>query len=339
MHPTACGPSHTTPSVQPVESVPSDDGQSRGPLDDSYGQSTLFSKRHHQSCTKLTPKRWRPTTTPRSGSCGSRRSRHSGHSRAIMTCSVTSTRATGSSITSRVRCTQPPDRPVPHSEHDSEACTTCRVGSLGVGPTTDAGKAVGTPLAWLVHLRLTALGSLGLVARHPGRWAARYTALQVLDPSPERNDHRLLLGNDPQQRRSARLPKVYFSVHLSVMSQLPPSCLPLSCPLFQLINSEQLLYRQRLSLLQPPCHNVAVLHTCNAGLSPMHLFGATTWREGCLTPARCSGHCHACSPNDERLAPHASWPSPPLRLADLRSIYNIQMTRDRRHFHPLMWPS
>ena len=43
-----------------------------------------------------------------------RRLRHRAHVRATKTCSTTSAGTIGISMTSRVRCTQPPDRPVPH---------------------------------------------------------------------------------------------------------------------------------------------------------------------------------------------------------------------------------
>ena len=82
--------------------------------------------------TGLTPSRCRPTATPCSGSWGSRRFRHNGHVRAMKTCSVTSTRAAGISMTSRVRCTQPPLRVVWHSGQDSGAWTTRLVGSIRV---------------------------------------------------------------------------------------------------------------------------------------------------------------------------------------------------------------
>ena len=77
--------------------------------------------------TRLVPNRCRPTATSRRGSWGSLRFRHSGHLRAMKTCSVTSAGHTGSSMTSRVRCTQPPLRVVWHSGQDSGAWTTCRV--------------------------------------------------------------------------------------------------------------------------------------------------------------------------------------------------------------------
>ena len=46
------------------------------------------------------------------------------------TCSVTSAGTTGSSMTSRVRCTQPPLRVVWHSGQDSGAWTTRPAGSI-----------------------------------------------------------------------------------------------------------------------------------------------------------------------------------------------------------------
>ena len=80
--------------------------------------------------TRLIPNRCRPTATSRRGSRGSLRFRHSGHLRAMKTCSVTSAGLTGSSMTSRVRYTQPPLRTVWHSEQNFGAWVTCAVGSI-----------------------------------------------------------------------------------------------------------------------------------------------------------------------------------------------------------------
>ena len=55
---------------------------------------------------------------------------HSGHVRAMKTCSVTWAGAAGSSMTSRVRCTQPPLSVVWHSGQNSGAWVTCAVGSI-----------------------------------------------------------------------------------------------------------------------------------------------------------------------------------------------------------------
>ena len=50
--------------------------------------------------------------------------------RAIKTCSVTWAGTAGMSMTSRVRCAQPPANPAPHSGQESRACSTRRVGVM-----------------------------------------------------------------------------------------------------------------------------------------------------------------------------------------------------------------
>ena len=62
------------------------------------------------------------------------------------------------------------------------------------------------------------------------------------------------------------------------------------------------------------CHDIMELSSTlvNPGpCNPSYLFGATTWREGCLTPARCRKRNDTFSPNDARRAPLAhltKWP-------------------------------
>ena len=79
------------------------------PLDDSYGQPSLLPQGHHQAY-QIDPQACWPRTTPCRASLGSRRRWHTAQMRATRACSVTSTGATGSSMTSRVRCTHPPFR-------------------------------------------------------------------------------------------------------------------------------------------------------------------------------------------------------------------------------------
>ena len=92
----------------------------------------------------------------------------------------------------------------------------------------------------------------------------------------------------------------------------PPRRLTAACPhLYLLLLSAHLPPPVSFVFPPPPCHNGTVLHTCNSGPSPSYLFGATTWREGRLTPARCRKYHDAFSPNGARRAPLAhltNWP-------------------------------
>ena len=115
--------------------------RSQIPLNCPYGQPPS-SRRVTIRLTRLTPRRCRPTANPRRGAWGSRRFRHSGHSRAMKTCSVTSAGATGISMTSRVRCTHPP----------GQGGVAFRAGLRSVlhpagGFRPPPGKAVGTPFS------------------------------------------------------------------------------------------------------------------------------------------------------------------------------------------------
>ena len=80
--------------------------------------------------TRLIPSRCRPIATPPNSTFGILRVRHTGQCLAVTTCSVTCTADTGISITSRVRCVHPPERPVPQSGQMSTACSRRSVGSM-----------------------------------------------------------------------------------------------------------------------------------------------------------------------------------------------------------------
>ena len=182
--------------------------------------------------TGLTPNRCRPTARPFRGSWGSRRFRHSGQIRAMKTCSVTSAGHTGSSMTSRVRCTQPPLRVVWHSGQDSGAWTTRPAGSI-----RGRAKPWGRFFARLLLLlrRLLAPGGR-FMPRHPGsRSAAGQPGLQALNPLAQFGNRALLPGDDPLLFRDnrqqslprtgyggfpARLLQVQFRFHCSFMPQL-----------------------------------------------------------------------------------------------------------------------
>ena len=159
--------------------------------------------------------------------------RHSAHIRATKTCSITSAGATGISMTSRVRCTQPPDRPVPHSGHDSGACITRRVGSA-----RRRAKPWRRRFRGPFCLRLTPLGGR-LITRHPRGRAPRVLrrVFQLIYPPPQRRDDRLLLsdgrlllGNDRQQSLPrtrygglpARAIQVRCSLHHSLNDTIAP---------------------------------------------------------------------------------------------------------------------
>ena len=88
------------------------------------------SRRVTNRLIRLIPKRCWPTTTPLSATLGTRRRSHTGQTRATKICSVTWTGTTGISMTSRVRCTHPPTRPVPHSGQAATACSTRWVGAI-----------------------------------------------------------------------------------------------------------------------------------------------------------------------------------------------------------------
>ena len=80
--------------------------------------------------TRLAPNRPRPMTLPPRSALGVRRRSHTGQTRVTKTCSVTSTGATGISMTSRVRWGHPPTNPVPHSGQASKACSIRWEGSV-----------------------------------------------------------------------------------------------------------------------------------------------------------------------------------------------------------------
>ena len=143
----------------------------------------------HYQAHQIDPKALTPHHQPFNGSRGSHRCPHRAHIRATKTCSITSAGANGSSITSRVRCSQPPARPVPHSGHDSTACITrC------VGPPS-AGRAKPLARRFRGFLPSDSPRLPGLLPRHPSRRAMRYPAFQLIDPPPKLYDHRLLLGD------------------------------------------------------------------------------------------------------------------------------------------------
>ena len=166
--------------------------------------------------TRLVPNRCRPTATSRRGSWGSLRFRHSGHLRAMKTCSVTSAGHTGSSMTSRVRCTQPPLRVVWHSGQDSGAWTTCRV-AFHPRP----GKAAGTlPARFLLLLRQLPAPGGRLVARHPAPWTGGgQPGLQALHPLPQSGIGVPQLRYHCQQGFPARLGQVQSRFHCPFMPQ------------------------------------------------------------------------------------------------------------------------
>ena len=169
--------------------------------------------------TRLIPNRCRPAATPRRGAWGSRRFRHSGQVRAMQTCSVTSAGDTGSSMTSRVRCTQPPLRAVWHSGQNSGS-----VDYLPRGFHPRPGKAVGALPAGLLFFprRLLAPGGW-FVARHPGsRPAAGQPGFQVLHPPAQFGDNSLLFHDNRQQSFPARLVQVQPCFHCPFMPQLRP---------------------------------------------------------------------------------------------------------------------
>ena len=80
--------------------------------------------------SRLTPNRCLPRATRPRSAWGVRRRSHTGQVRAMKTCSVTWAGTRGRSMTSRVRCTQPPARPVPHWGQDSRTCSTRCVGAM-----------------------------------------------------------------------------------------------------------------------------------------------------------------------------------------------------------------
>ena len=79
---------------------------------------------------RFTPTRRRPSTAFPNSTCGFRRFLHTAHSRVTNACSVTRTSTVGISITSRVRCVQPPLNGLPQSGQTSTACSTRSVGSM-----------------------------------------------------------------------------------------------------------------------------------------------------------------------------------------------------------------
>ena len=140
--------------------------------------SRPFSRRAAIRLSRLTPNRCFPSAAPPKSDLGTRRFSHTGQIRAIKTCSVTWTGTRGRSMISRVRCPQPPARPVPHSGQDSRACSTRWVG------VAKAGKAVrpGLPGAFLPGAFLPGsllAAGLGLDAGHPFGAAGLGLSLRV----------------------------------------------------------------------------------------------------------------------------------------------------------------
>ena len=137
----------------------------------------------------------------------------------MKTCSVTSTGAAGISMTSRVRCTQPPLRVVWHSGQDSGAWTTRLAGSIRV-PAKPWGRFYrGFFSCSAGFLRLAAGG--GPEARRPGcRATAGLPGFQALYPLTHLGNGVLLFRDNRQQGFPARLLQVQFRSHCSFMPQL-----------------------------------------------------------------------------------------------------------------------
>ena len=96
------------------------------PLNGAAGQPGLLPESGNQA----DPQPLFPQHHTRQIRPGVRRCSQRGQIRAIKTCSVTWAGTAGMSMTSRVRCAQPPANPAPHSGQESRACSTRRVGVM-----------------------------------------------------------------------------------------------------------------------------------------------------------------------------------------------------------------
>ena len=93
-------------------------------------------------------------------------------------------------MTSRVRCFQPPARPVPHSGQDSKTCFTWWVGNRPLaGRTLEPGLPGLFLPGWLLF-------SLRLDAGHSPGASGLGLSFQRLYPPLQLGDGRLLLGNN-----------------------------------------------------------------------------------------------------------------------------------------------
>ena len=188
---------------------------------------------------------------------------------------------------------------MPHSGHDSGACITRRVGSVRCRASRgDDACAV------LLSSADAAWGRLN--AQHPcGQAVGAQTCLQLLDPSPQLGDDRLLLGYHRQQSLSARALQTRSSLHHSLMTQLLPGTL---AP-FRFTSASLNSYAERTSIAtsnERRCSSgrSARSSSCAPWLSP----GAKSWEElgGCRSATRPASSRR---PGGDRIS--LSGPSPP----------------------------